>query len=1220
MPLKPAVSASARRTMQSAFNEIENNITPDDSHGFSTITLEDVRKAALVIENQMAARQALRSMRRLMPLFRGMAHYANVVEILCNGTPYLSWIWAPITLILKIASEYVEAFEQVIKGYSKIAESLKRFATLNKALANDMDFQQTLAVYYADILLYHKNAYQFVRRNGWKLLFLTSWGRFQRRFDNLLEDMKRHGELIDLQANASHIAEAREMREEIKAWREDSLYNIRQLNDQESTKQYESIIAWFKIDESDQSRILDIISSESSKTTGTCSWALKNLKISSWLQSSPDLPILWLNGKPGSGKSVLLSEVIKFMRASNQLIIRHFCSQRYASSTLYHEILRSLLLQLLRNHNELVAHVYKDHVFGRKPPTVQALEKLLLSLLKVMSSEPRHIKYVWIILDGLNECEPSQQTSIIGFLNQLSGKTASSGDTVCKVLISSRYSNTIAKRLRASQTISLSDEPRSLKLAIMQYVSQRLQLLHDKFQQLGLAQKDVEGLARVITNKADGMFLYARLVLDYLATNIFYDGAEIKSSIDALPEELSDFYQKILTQILIQLDARSVERLRSIFGWIAFSKRPLKRMEFLSALTFASGPSKDDRTSLVPRYVLDVCGPLVEERPDTSLTFIHLSVKEFLQSSKNNFRITYEEAVIEHCISTITCLLFGFEHLVNQGRQAGALGMIKGFHGLHVYATEFWTENLLNCASLGKLNSSEALLELANALVNKLEKYSSSVPEENTLLDNVSLDIRLAYLEQYPLLAKHVGASLKSRSLKRLELSILREAQGSKTISPQHPVDMDVLNSVQSLEGLPSSSTKDMISEMLISYQDTAAFLLQQDQYPGVSSAELELWKSQFRTSAFTCRLGFCPRASEGFPSEDLRRQHEMAHTQLAICTIPDCKYPPFQSARALKSHISKCHFHKPARRPIRVSRIDHENSTGPKAALHARRLVDSTDKGIVDRSSNVTNKKKSLEQHEDKEQSMFESETGSEVPVLWKGVTRGILTDISAFPKIETMRYRACTIQDCSEELGEAGSSENWTLHYWTWHHADSIARCADYKCQMIFANRRCLEAHYLQNHTAIFCTLCRGHDSEGFRHEEDLKHHWIMTHIQKVKQWACDDPYRKVNGILRDVVSAITFDSCPSCTGGQKYERQFDAVRHLMKVHFQQEFDDQNSNTQRYIDALRPFAVDVWVYEIDQPVEPHKSAKSETQTWLEIESDEEETFDDMFYVPELA
>jgi hypothetical protein len=546
--------------------------------------------------------------------------------------------------------------------------------------------------------------------------------------------------------------------------------------------------------------------------------------------------------------------------------------------------------------------------------------------------------------------------------------------------------------------------------------------------------------------------------------------------------------------------------------------------------------------------------------------------------------------------------------------------MIKGLHGLHVYATEFWTESLLECARLGQLSSSKPLLEIANVFVNKLEKYSSSVPEENTLSDNKSLDMRLAYLEQYPLLAKHIGASLKSRSLKRLESRILREAQGSKTKSSHHLAETDVSNSVQGLEGLPSSSTKDIITDMLVSYQDTAAFLLQQDQYPGVSSAELELWKSQFRTSAFTCRLGFCPRASEGFPSEDLRRQHEMAHTQLAICTIPDCKYPPFLSARSLKDHINKCHFHKPARRPIRVSRIDREKSTGSKAVPYVRRVVKLTEKGIVDRNSNATDKKKSPEQHEDKEQTMFESETGSEVPVPGNSVTRGTLTDTNAFPKIETMRYRACTIQDCSEELGEAGLLKNWALHYWTWHHADSIARCADYKCQMVFANRQCLEDHYLQNHTAIFCTLCRGHDSEGFRHEEDLRHHWMMTHIQKVKKWVCDDPYHTINDILRDVPSSITFESCSSCTGGQKYERQFDAVRHLMKVHLRQEFEDQNSDTQRYIDVLRPFAVDVWVYEIDTPAEPHKPAKSETEAWLESESDEEENFEDMFYIPELA
>lgn len=38
------------------------------------------------------------------------------------------------------------------------------------------------------------------------------------------------------------------------------------------------------------------------------------------------------------------------------------------------------------------------------------------------------------------------------------------------------------------------------------------------------------------------MFLYARLVLDYLATNIFYSGDEIKTSVNQLPEKLTDLW------------------------------------------------------------------------------------------------------------------------------------------------------------------------------------------------------------------------------------------------------------------------------------------------------------------------------------------------------------------------------------------------------------------------------------------------------------------------------------------------------------------------------------------------------------------------------------------------------------------------------------------------------------------------------------------------------
>lgn len=152
--------------MRTAFHELETTITPQDSKYFSTSTLQKVRQEALNIETQLAARQSLRNMRRLMPLFTALEHYSKCVDTLCNGTPFMPWIWAPITLILRVASEYVEAFDQIIKGYTRISESLQRIHILREAFPVDDQFQQVLAIFYADILEFHKHAYKLVRRSG----------------------------------------------------------------------------------------------------------------------------------------------------------------------------------------------------------------------------------------------------------------------------------------------------------------------------------------------------------------------------------------------------------------------------------------------------------------------------------------------------------------------------------------------------------------------------------------------------------------------------------------------------------------------------------------------------------------------------------------------------------------------------------------------------------------------------------------------------------------------------------------------------------------------------------------------------------------------------------------------------------------------------------------------------------------------------------------------
>lgn len=106
----------------------------------------------------------------------------------------------------------------------------------------------------------------------------------------------------------------------------------------------------------------------------------------------------------------------------------------------------------------------------------------------------------------------------------------------------------------------------------------------------------------------------------------------------------------------------------------------------------------------------------------------------------------------------------------------------------------------------------------------------------------------------------------------------------------------DELKQVTNLDGI------------LRNYQTTLTKLLATQEVPGVSHEELEVFKRDFRSCAYTCRLALCPRASIGFETDGMRVEHEDSHSQRFDCTYPGCQYPPFMSIRALKAHENKCH------------------------------------------------------------------------------------------------------------------------------------------------------------------------------------------------------------------------------------------------------------------------------------------------------------------------
>lgn len=338
-------------------------------------------------------------------------------------------------------------------------------------------------------------------------MFLSSWGRFERRFANILDDMKRHEALIDQESNARNIAEAKVMRQEIRTWKEESLERISLQEIEQSSREFQSIVSWLRMDESDQLSIFESISAQGNKYAGTCSWTLQNAKIRSWLQPKPETPILFLHGTPGTGKSVISTQLINFMKAPGKFVIYHFCTYSSVSSTEYDQILKHVLLQILRHDGDLIAHLYSEYVLKKKSPTRLAMEQLLQTLLASISSDPNKKETVWIILDGLDECRadsPSVQDRIITLVNHVTTKVSISGSAICKVLVSVRTSSVPTRILRRYPAISLTEEKGLMAQAIQEYISQRMGLLHTIFEQLGMDQTEVKELGRVISHKADG--------------------------------------------------------------------------------------------------------------------------------------------------------------------------------------------------------------------------------------------------------------------------------------------------------------------------------------------------------------------------------------------------------------------------------------------------------------------------------------------------------------------------------------------------------------------------------------------------------------------------------------------------------------------------------------------------------------------------------------------
>lgn len=153
----------------------------------------------------------------------------------------------------------------------------------------------------------------------------------------------------------------------------------------------------------------------------------------------------------------------------------------------------------------------------------------------------------------------------------------------------------------------------------------------------------------------------------------------------------------------------------------------------------------------------------------------------FVQSPSSNLAICEEDVLQQHATAILACLISGLDVFSNEySEHSRDFRVIKGIHGLHVYATEYWTEYLLSEASRHSgITSATCVFRLAHQLENKLKSRAPPhVPMDEPA--EAHSDERLLLLEQHPSLQQFVRQSFDSRTTKQLERELENEQSTSK--------------------------------------------------------------------------------------------------------------------------------------------------------------------------------------------------------------------------------------------------------------------------------------------------------------------------------------------------------------------------------------------------------------------------------------------------------
>ncbi|KAI9439163.1 hypothetical protein H4582DRAFT_1775797, partial [Lactarius indigo] len=378
--------------------------------------------------------------------------------------------------------------------------------------------------------------------------------------------------------------------------------------------------------------------------------------------------LLWVQGKPGSGKSVLCSSIIQKIAVRCQAglasMAYFYFDFRDVDKRSRRNLLPSLLLHLSARSDpfcDVHSRLYESHDDGARQPNDSALMNCLKEMLKLPNQGP-----IYLILDALDECPrtsgvPSFREQVLDLVKDLVDLRLPS----LRICVTSRPEVDIRVALEkvASHSVSLHDES-GQKEDIVRYVESVV-----RSKPVGSIKKwrdaDKDQVIKTLSERADGMFRWVFCQLETLQHCL---PQNVPRVLRELPASLDETYERVLKEI-VTANRRQAYRLLQC---LTVASRPLRVEELAEILALDFDGAKEGIPELKEDWrgedqqetVLSTCSSLISVVDDGGhrvVQFSHFSVKEFLTSVRlagssvdvSYFHISLEPA---HTVIVKACL------------------------------------------------------------------------------------------------------------------------------------------------------------------------------------------------------------------------------------------------------------------------------------------------------------------------------------------------------------------------------------------------------------------------------------------------------------------------------------------------------------------------------------------------------------------------------------